>query len=350
MKILFLTNNLNRVNGITTFLYNVSKVLVEKYKYEIFIFYSGGKETRKFKELGVRLFDKNFLSFEKRSMLNFLKSLIFCFYFIIKHNIDIINPQIHYSAAYSFYPSIILRRAFIQTVHGITSKFSRLKPFYGKNFFAVSKSSKEYILHLITDAKVTLIRCPFKVNEEKIVKKGKIKIVSAGRLVKEKSFDVFLEAISIISKTIREQADFYILGEGEYSEELLRIKNKLSIDVKFMGNVQQTELFYNMTHVFVMSTGNQAEGLGLGLIEAALSRNLIISPFYPSIRELLNPGSDGFLFKMGNSKELADILENVIMNYSKMEIMVDNFYTKVKKEFSYDKNGKIFNEVYKALV
>ena len=55
MRLLLLTNNLNSVNGITTFLYQQSKVLIQLNKYDIFIACSGGDAEEKFTNLGVTL-------------------------------------------------------------------------------------------------------------------------------------------------------------------------------------------------------------------------------------------------------------------------------------------------------
>ncbi len=71
------------------------------------------------------------------------------------------------------------------------------------------------------------------------------------------------------------------------------------MDVKFTGAISEIENFLEETHIFVMSTGDLKEGLSLGIIQAALRRNLIITPGYPSILELFTPGEDGFCFKMG---------------------------------------------------
>ncbi len=119
MRLLLLTNNLNSVNGITTFLYQQSKVLIQLNKYDIFIACSGGDAEEKFTNLGVTLINKPFFSFEKRNVKNFIKAVIYCLFIIIKYKIDVINPQIHYTAAFSFYANKILSKPFISTVHGV---------------------------------------------------------------------------------------------------------------------------------------------------------------------------------------------------------------------------------------
>ena len=160
MRLLLLTNNLNTVNGITTFLYQQSKVLIQKYNYKIFITYTGGDCEDKFRNLGVILINKKFFSFERRNFINFFLSILFCFYILIKYRIEVVNPQIHYTAAFSFYPSIILRRAFIQTVHDIILNFNHLKLLYGTNFLTINRINAEHIKKLIKNSNVVINSLP----------------------------------------------------------------------------------------------------------------------------------------------------------------------------------------------
>ena len=350
MRLLLLTNNLDVVNGISTFIYQQSKVLIEKYNYEIFIATSGGDNCERFSKLGVKIIDKRFFSFDQRSYFNFILSLLFCSYVIFKYKIDVINPQIHYAAAYSYFPSRISRRPFIQTVHSIFFTANRLKPFYGNEFLLINSSFEGVIKKNINKANCTLVRCPFDFEKKKLAKPNKLRIVSSGRLVKEKSFEVFLNAISKLKRNVREKAEFFIIGSGIYEGELIKLKNKLNIEVDFKGIINDIILFFEGTHIFVMSTGNRYEGLGLGIIQAALNKNLIIAPDYYSIKELLQNGEDGFLFSQGDSQELSSILENVIENYNEIKTLADHFYSKIRDEFSYDKNGEIFNSTYNSLV
>ena len=350
MRLLILTNNLDVVNGITTFIYQQSKILIQKYNYDIYIAYSEGDAYKKFEKLGVKLINKKFFCFEQRSPLNFTLSVLFCIYIILKYRIDVINPQIHYAAAYSFYSARIVNRAFIQTVHAILINPGRLKPIYGKNYFAINNSIVNYLVKTINNAKITLIRCPFIILNNEVKKTKKLKVISSGRLVKEKSFEIYLNAIALLNESMREKVEFYISGIGDFQDELKRMRDELKIDVVFTGLIENIEEFYENTHIFVMSTGNPNEGLGLGIIQAALKRNLIITPAYQSIKELLNDSIDGFMFNLGNSQELALLLEKAIENYEEMKMLAHNFYLKIKDEFSYERNGEILNRIFKALI
>ena len=169
-------------------------------------------------------------------------------------------------------------------------------------------------------------------------------------MVKEKSFEVFLRAISQLNENIKNKAEFYITGNGDYIEELKKMKKELSIKVEFRGIIPEIDIFYGTTHIFVMSTANVNEGLGLGIIQAALKKNVIITPGYNSIKEILFNEKDGFIFNMGDSKNLASVLSYAIENYNEVKVLADNFYFKIKDEFSFEKNGQILNKVYSSLL
>ena len=194
----------------TTFIYQQSKVLIEKYNYQIFIASIGGDDNERFERLGVKLINKRFFSFDKRSYFNFILSVLFCTYVIFKYRIDVINPQIHYAAAYSYFPSRISNRAFIQTVHSIFFNINRLKTFYGNDFLIINNIYKGFIKKNINNANITLVRCPFDFEKKKFSKPNKLRIVTSGRLVKEKSFEVYLNAISKLSLTFGKKRSFLL--------------------------------------------------------------------------------------------------------------------------------------------
>ena len=45
---------------------------------------------------------------------------------------------------------------------------------------------------------------------------------------------------------------------------------ELNVDVKFTGAISEIENFLEETHIFVMSTGDLKEGLGLGIITSSV--------------------------------------------------------------------------------
>ncbi len=75
----------------------------------------------------------------------------------------------------------------------------------------VNNYYKNYIESSLIDARVNLIRCPFEKLKQKTLKKGKIKIVSSGRLVREKFFEVFLDAISSLKNRFDKEQNFTLL-------------------------------------------------------------------------------------------------------------------------------------------
>ncbi len=147
-----------------------------------------------------------------------------------------------------------------------------------------------------------------KMKKEKIpeILKQKKFILNIGRLTRQKN-QIFL--IKNFKEILKNYPDLYlvILGEGELEYYLKKISKKLDINDKiiFTGYDDNVYKYLNKAEFFVLTS--KWEDPGFVLVEAALSRAVIISSDCPNgPKEILNNGTAGYLFKSDNQDSFLE--------------------------------------------
>ena len=143
MNILFLTDDVIYVSGVSKHLYYLLKEFSKDEKYNIFLVCPGGDFVDEFKKLGITVIVKKETSHNKRSYLNILKSVWFIYNLVNKKKIQIIHSHTHYSANIAWWTSKLTKSITIQTIHGIIHPWWKTSAFYCRLFhFSKSKYYK----------------------------------------------------------------------------------------------------------------------------------------------------------------------------------------------------------------
>jgi len=129
-------------------------------------------------------------------------------------------------------------------------------------------------------------------------------LISVGRLVEQKGFDVLLDALFIV----RQQRDFrlIIVGDGPLRTDLEAKVSKLRLEenVDFVGWQDNPYKFVSRSDLFVLSS--LWEGLGNVLIEAlACGCPVVATDCQYGPTEILEGGRYGNLVKVNNASDLA---------------------------------------------
>lgn len=137
-------------------------------------------------------------------------------------------------------------------------------------------------------------------------------IVAMGRLVRQKGFDLLLEAFKLCSNR-HPQWSLHIVGEGNERQTLQAMTATLKLEdrVKFLGLVKEPTAVLRQADLFVMSS--RFEGFPLALIEAMACGLPVIStdcPTGPS--EIIRDGVDGILVPLGNVQALSVAIERLL--------------------------------------
>lgn len=168
-------------------------------------------------------------------------------------------------------------------------------------------------------------------------------LLSIGRLVEVKGFDIAIKAAAIL-KNKGVKYKWFVLGEGGLRQELLELISLNSLeDLIILLGVRSNPYCYMKQADIVVQT-SRYEGKSIVLDEAKVLCKPIISTNYSSAADQIEQGKTGILVGM-SPEELAKGIEEVLSNKDLRKELADNLS---KLEFSYkkelDKYLASFNE------
>lgn len=171
-------------------------------------------------------------------------------------------------------------------------------------------------------------------------------ILSVGRLVPQKGFDILLKAFSDVIKEM--DARLIILGEGPEKESLARLANELAIaeKVSFLGFQNNPYKFISKADIFVLSS--RLEGLPMVVLEAMACDTPVVSTDCKSgPREILQNGKCGVLVHTDD----IDALSTAVLTLLKDKVLRERFSRLGKqrvKDFAVEKITLEYEEmIYK---
>lgn len=160
-------------------------------------------------------------------------------------------------------------------------------------------------------------------------------IIYVGRLIKEKGLFTLLRAFKEVKKNYKKLA-LLLVGDGILKASLKRyLKNNEIQGVYFIGSVPNKEIprYYAISDIFVLPSYYEPWGV---VVNEAMASSLpvILSDKVGANGDLLKEGENGFSFKSGNWRELAELIKKLLENTEKMSKM-GNMSRRIIKGFDY---------------
>lgn len=148
--------------------------------------------------------------------------------------------------------------------------------------------------------------------------RNEVKIVSAGRLVYQKGFDVLLKAFNIVRESVP-NVRLFILGDGAERDNLESLARELRIEdfVNFVGWVSNPYPYFRLCDVFVLPS--RYEGMPNVLLEALACGTKVVATDCPTgPREILGvDGQCGWLVPVDDYEALAKAILAALRSDSK---------------------------------
>lgn len=140
------------------------------------------------------------------------------------------------------------------------------------------------------------------------------RILFTGRLIERKGVEYLLRAIPLVREKF--DAQFIITGNGDQREKLDQIHEELGLgdSAQFLGFVSNAQLAdeYAKCDLWVnpsiVDAWGDAEGLGVGSIEAYAYRKPVIATRTGGIPDTVQDGETGFLVEEKDPQALADAI------------------------------------------
>jgi glycosyltransferase involved in cell wall biosynthesis len=153
--------------------------------------------------------------------------------------------------------------------------------------------------------------------------KGKIVVLTVGRLHPRKGQLLTLQALQRLPRELRDRIEYWVVGgcaKGNYEERLRSCAlADPSVTVRFFGNIPDDELseVYDNSDIFAMTSvnhGYSVEGFGLVYLEAAAHGLPIVAHKVGGVPEAVRDGETGLLVPPHRPDELADAFARLIVD------------------------------------
>jgi len=143
----------------------------------------------------------------------------------------------------------------------------------------------------------------------------KKKIVSVGRLTKQKNHALLINAFASIKKDYPEY-ELFIYGDGELREDLVSLARSLNVEknVHFEGNIPNIHEKIADADLFVLSSNY--EGLSNALLEALMMGLPCVATNVAGVDEYIINDINGKIVPVGDETALADAIKVCLDNKS----------------------------------
>lgn len=179
------------------------------------------------------------------------------------------------------------------------------------------------------------------------LKKNKTKIFTiayVGRLAEVKGCEFLIRALPFLNFPYK----VLIAGSGELFEKLESLAKDLNVyqNIEFLGFVKETEKIYENSDIYVMPSLSEASPMSF--CEAQAYGIPVLGSDVASINEFIVHQKNGFLFKVKDSKLLAEQITHLYNNPKDVEKMSQYSIENVN-QYSLDLYLKKLTSIYKNI-
>ena len=317
-----------------------------------------------------------FLLFKPKTLMKVIKNVSNLLPSLRKLNFDIIVGG---NSGWIFPLVFILSRFFNKKLVSIAygSDFLirnplSLKTFYFRNadkIIVINKQMKQIIkkMHHLNENQLEIIFVGLDLKELEVEKTKKelrkeynvpenqFVLLSVGRHVSRKKFDLVIKAVSEIKKLKPSLNIKYILiGDGRETQYLKNLTKQLNLEsqIEFLGScdLEKRNKFYKLSDIFLMpveTKENNIEGFGIVFLEANYYKVPVIGTATGGIVEAIVDGETGLLIK---PNDLNDLVEKILYLYENENIrkkMGEKGHYRAINEYSWQKIVDDYIRVFK---
>jgi len=228
----------------------------------------------------------------------------------------------------------------------ILNKYSKI--------FAITNWEIPYLLKLGAK-KNKIVYVPNGIPEEFFKKKienskNKLKkLLFLGRIAPIKDIETLIKAFKItIEKNKNITLELVGPIEENYKKQIVNLINNLNLinKIKFLGPIYDLKKKINLIdehEIFVLPS--KREGMPQALIEAMAREKIIISSTTDGGKEIIKDTSNGYLFEIGNYKQLAELILKSLEN-NKQNQKIKKQARKSVERFSWSKLIEKIEKIY----
>jgi len=187
----------------------------------------------------------------------------------------------------------------------------------------------------VDENKISVIYNAFTADLVKSETKENNLIISAGRFVPWKGFDVLVEAFAEICKE-NDDLKLNIIGDGPQRQSIIELVSRLKLEkrVSVPGRLNQEDLMKKLTgNILVLNAGY--EGLSHLILEAMSIGAPVIASNVGGNPELISDGENGILVEYNNKEQIKNAILKLSSDKQLQQKFINNSSEKLK-EFTFE--------------
>lgn len=298
-----------------------------------------------------------------RNMFDFLHFSMAAFYWILKHDYDLIDAQTYIPLIPGYFAGKLKGTPVIATIHDVSSgmtdqwlMLSKLASFSEKflvklpynKIITVSNQTKELLIrnYNVKPEKINVVHNgvdPNYIDSIQINTKYKDSIIFVGRLAPHKHVDDLINALKSLEKEF-EDINLEIIGNGIEKDNLIKLVNDLNLNnrIKFLSDLEYSEVIREIKKSNILVLPSTREGFGMVLVEANACNIPVITYKSGGVVEVVEDGRNGFLVEPRDINNLSLKIRLLLENEDLSRKMGEYGRRKVEKCFTWD---NIVNEI-----
>jgi glycosyltransferase involved in cell wall biosynthesis len=165
------------------------------------------------------------------------------------------------------------------------------------------------------------------------VPKNHFIFVAAGRIAKQKGYDVLIEALTLLKKRNIELT-VLVAGKGRHKSNLENFANECGVSdmIQFIGFVDNPMPFLKSADAVVLPS--RYEGMPNTALETMAVGNVILATRVNGVSELITDGVDGFITEQEDPVALAEDMLRVIESQDTFDSIRQNAVETIRNRFS----------------
>lgn len=170
-------------------------------------------------------------------------------------------------------------------------------------------------------------------------------IIYSGRLSYAKGLENLIKTFSSFNK-INEKSKLIILGNGELKDYLVSEVSKYCLEdyCKFIEFNDNYLYYVSAADLFLLPS--KSESTNLGVQEAMLLKKLVLSSDAGGMKELINHGENGFLFRNGDYDDMLSKMEYIYKYRNELAQIKNMAEKEIINKFNLSDNIKAVEEVF----
>ena len=219
---------------------------------------------------------------------------------------------------------------------------------FANTYSVTSKTDMEYLKSTFRNSNSKLVLRPNWVEETNYVelnKRQKNKILTVGRLVDQKNFELLIN--EFVNSTGKLQID--IVGTGSNKEELSKLAKSKKVDVNFLGRIKNEDLknLYSR-YIYFIST-SKYEGNPKTILEAMSAGCVVIASKIPNHQDIIKDNIDGKLFEL-TKPELSKLIDDLNKDEIMLQTISKGARNRIINNNSLEDTSKSFYKSFRNLI